>query len=100
MKITVVSEMQRQADAENAGRAGKIDHGTIESVNGRASLDGEFHVEDLVRAILTAMRDPTEAMVEAGNGSEPFNFTGYFEGKVHAVVQRSWPAMNDAALAE
>lgn len=48
--------------------------------------------------LLAAMREPTEAMVSAGNKSKPYNVTGYCEGKIHPVVQRAWPAMIDAAL--
>lgn len=55
---------------------------------------------DTVRAVLTEIREPSEAMVKAGNSSKPFNVVGYCEGKVHAVVQRSWPAMIDAMLDE
>jgi hypothetical protein len=55
---------------------------------------------DKARAAIEAMRLPTPGMVKAGNGSKPWNVTGYCEGTVHPVCQRSWPAMIDAALKE
>lgn len=53
-----------------------------------------------VRAVITSIREPSEAMVKAGNASKPFNVVGYCEGTAHPVVQRSWPAMIDAMLEE
>lgn len=50
--------------------------------------------------VLEAIREPSEAMVKAGNRSKPFNVTGYCEGTIHPVVQRAWPVMIDAALAD
>lgn len=50
------------------------------------------------RAAIEAMREPTAEMVSAGNKSKPYNLTGWHEGDVHPVCQRSWPAMIDAAL--
>lgn len=58
----------------------------------------EFQTQ--ARAVLKAMREPTGAMVSAGNGSKPWNVVGYCEATVHPVCQRSWPAMIDAALDE
>jgi hypothetical protein len=55
------------------------------------------HVDD-VRAVIAAIREPSEAMVSAGNKSKPYNVTGWCEGTIHPVVQRSWPAMIDALL--
>ena len=52
------------------------------------------------RAVLTAIREPSEAMVQAGNRSKPYNISGFCEGTIHPVVQRAWPAMIDAALKE
>ncbi len=53
-----------------------------------------------VAATIAAIREPSEAMIKAGNGSKPYNLTGYCEGTIHPVVQRAWPAMIDAALEE
>lgn len=53
-----------------------------------------------VELVLKAIREPSESMVKAGNRSKPFNVKGYCEGTIHPVVQRAWPAMIDAALAD
>ena len=50
------------------------------------------------RAAIEEMREPTDEMVRAGNASKPWNVTGYCEGTVHPVCQRSWSAMIDDAL--
>jgi len=55
---------------------------------------------DAARAILQAIREPSEAMVKAGNRSRPYNLAGWCEGTIHPVVQRAWPAMIDALLEE
>lgn len=52
------------------------------------------------KAVLRAIREPSEGMVRAGNRSRPYNLVGYCEGTIHPVVQRAWPAMIDAALEE
>jgi len=68
-----------------------------------ATMDGKPLWMDYlpeVRAVLGAIREPSEEMVSAGNKSRPYNVTGYCEGTIHPVVQRAWPAMIDALLAE
>lgn len=55
---------------------------------------------DELANILRAIREPSEAMVKAGNASKPYNVEGYCEGTVHPVCQRSWPAMIDTLIAE
>lgn len=56
--------------------------------------------EAIALGVIRSMREPSESMVKAGNRSKPFNVTGYCEGTIHPVVQRAWPAMIDAALAD
>jgi hypothetical protein len=60
--------------------------------------DDQF--EDIARGVITSLREPSEAMIRAGNRSEPYNLVGYCEGTIHPVVQRAWPAMIDAALGQ
>lgn len=52
--------------------------------------------EDHVRAVLTAIREPSEAMVKAAQQAK---FPVYRDGKDHGTIPR-WQAMIDAMLAE
>lgn len=59
-----------------------------------------LRAQAIARAAIAAIREPSEGMVTAGNGSKPYNLVGLCEGTIHPVVQRAWPAMIDALLAE
>ncbi len=88
-QAAVVAELFRQGDLMEAG-LGKID---------MAQVDGSFRVAPLVRAVLTAMREPSDGMIEALWPGEP----DYFAGKVvplRRMTVEGWRAMIDAALAE
>jgi hypothetical protein len=61
-----------------------------------AQVDGAFRVEPLARAVLAAIREPSEAMIDAARNAK---FPVYRDGKDHSTVPR-WQAMVDAALAE
>lgn len=68
-----------------------------------ATMNGKALWQDYlpeVRAVIAAIREPSQTMVNAGNRTKPYNVTGNCEGTIHPVVQRAWPAMIDAMLAE
>ena len=60
--------------------------------------DSEYR--HVVRAVLTAMREPTEAMRDAGDMHATYDYGdsehGFFDGEVS--VEPIWEAMIDAAL--
>lgn len=63
----------------------------------------ELHPEQyeaIAAGVIRSLREPSEAMIKAGNASKPYNLTGYCEGTIHPVAQRAWAAMIEAALAE
>jgi hypothetical protein len=64
-------------------------------------IDGEINLVLVARAVLTAMREPTEVMVEKGENAiwaVPYAGQGSFAGD--DAARNSFTAMIDAALAE
>lgn len=63
----------------------------LDDLNGNmhATLDGKFDMRTFARAILQAMREPTDAMVDAGNGVVP-----------DGAAEDCWQRMLNAALKE
>lgn len=58
-------------------------------------LDGCFDMQDAARAVLEAIREPSEAMVKAGKDALPA-----FEAPLQADASDCWQAMIDAAIFE
>ena len=56
------------------------------------NVNGQQRFRELARAAITAMREPTDAMVDAGDNA------GY--GECDVGCNSHWPAMIDAALAD
>jgi hypothetical protein len=61
---------------------------------GLMTVDGHFDIADLARAAITALREPTEAMIRAGR----IEIDGDDLGGSDAVARDAWRAMIDAAL--
>lgn len=69
--------------------------------NMHATLDGEFDMRIFARAVLKAMREPTTAMIDAGNDCGDWGPPGYSDhANGPAGPENCWPAMIDAALKE
>lgn len=56
----IIASLKKQGDLMDDGAGYK---------SGRAQVDGSFEVEPLARAVLRALRDPDEFMMQAGGGA-------------------------------
>jgi hypothetical protein len=84
----IVADLQRQAASSGC---------TVETDGCFVQVDGSFEVEPLVRAVLTAIREPSEEMMEDGS-------TAMLEdvriNLPNNDVRIMWQTMIDTALAE
>lgn len=67
----------------------------IEGRPGVAAADVMFHGAEFARAVIAEMREPTEAMVEAGHA---WSLEAEYPGS--GATASCWRAMIDAALGE
>jgi len=96
--VTPLERVARVLCEIDGGDPDEVRHGALHAA-GQTWLGWEAHAAD-ARKVIAAIREPSEAMVKAGNASKPYNVTGHCEGTIHPVVQRAWPVMIDALLDE
>lgn len=90
-----MSEMvERLKVAIGAALEGGDPDGVIRVEGNIVQLDGRFDLEAVVRAAIKAMRKPTKAMLDAGEGCDDHT-TGFAQG---ADCETHWHAMIKAAL--
>lgn len=65
-----------------------------------AQVDGAFRIEPVVRAVLLAIREPSEVMEEAALGDDLDIHWGYLGDGRPGGPKDVWQVMIDAALAE
>lgn len=90
---TFLADLQRQTDTQE-------DHGAAYIGGGEPlteqTIDGRFDLLAAFRAAIAAMREPAEAMIEAGIATVYLEATTLSRSEALAV----WSAMIDAALKE
>lgn len=70
-----------------------------ESVDGRATIDGLVNMRAVLRAALVAIREPSDAMTDAGSVLVDTYFPDSGDNSAQ-TAHEAWQAMIDAALNE
>lgn len=90
--IALEAELQRQHSEDNLSHFLRRDHGSD-----WVTTDGNIDLTPVVRAVLTAIREPSEAMIDAGHDSLSIDIAG---NPLRSEIEPAWVAMIDAAMAE
>lgn len=92
-----------QAVAEELARQEPEKGGTywVDAANLRATIiDGTFDLEGIARAVITAIREPTEDMCDIGGMEERWDGQWRSDPGTRANSAATWQSMIDAILAD
>lgn len=88
-----IAELHRQAEISGC---------TTEDNGSSAQVDGSFEVEPLVRAVIAAIREPSQPLIEAGMGVgiDPGPYSEPLMAAAPQEIEQIWATMIDVLLSE